>query len=323
MTVMLGAGGLALAALLVALMGYAIQRGATCTVVAVREIVERRRATRLAALVEAALWVSGGLVVASALGASMATPLDHRLTLGAVAGGALLGLGAWLAGACVFGAIARLGSGEWAYGAVPLGFFAGCVAAAQLGWLMPPMALAAHSPFAGAPGWAALAVLAAAALRIAALVRSGGWRHGPEHGSLWHPHSATIVIALAFVFVLFLAGPWAYTDLLAGFAAGRADSLGPQLLLFAALLGGAILGGARAGLLKARMPRADTVLRCFAGGALMALGGLLVPGSNDGLVLIGAPNLHLYACVALAAMVAAIGAAVVLEGQARLSVTKL
>ena len=322
---MLGAAALLAAALLVALMGYAIQRGATCTVVAVREIVERRRATRLAALVEAALWVSGGLLVAHALGASMATPLDHRLTLGAVAGGALLGLGAWLAGACVFGAVARLGSGEWAFAAVPAGFFAGCLLAARLGWLMPPMALGAASPFAAAPSWRAPRVLGAAVLRAALFVLSGRWRHDAGQRSLWHPHAATIVIALAFVFVLFFAGPWAYTDLLAGLAAGRADSAAPQLLLFAALIAGAMLGGWRAGRLALRMPEPAAVLRCFAGGALMALGGLLVPGSNDALVLLGLPNLHLYAWVAFAAMVTAIGAALALEQalQARTSVTKL
>ena len=322
---MLGAGALLVAALLVGLMGYAIQRGATCTVIAVREIVEQRRATRLAALVEAALWVSGGLLVAHALGASMAVPFDQRLARATLAGGALLGLGAWLAGACVFGAVARLGAGEWAFAAVPAGFLAGCVAAARLGWLMPPMALAAHSPFTMAPAWLALPVVAAAVLRTATLARAGRWRHDPARGSLWDPHAATIVIALAFVFVLFLAGPWAYTDLLAGLAAGQIGSAGPQLVLFAALLAGAVLGGARAGRLAWRRPAAGAVLRCFAGGALMAVGGLLVPGSNDGLVLLGMPNFHLYAWAAFAAMVAAIAAALALERalQARTSVTKL
>jgi toxin CptA len=43
-----------------------------------------------------------------------------------ILGGALLGLGAYVNSACVFGAVARLGSGEWAYLATPLGFYAGC-----------------------------------------------------------------------------------------------------------------------------------------------------------------------------------------------------
>ena len=38
-------------------MGFAIQRGATCTVAAVDEVLNRRRAHRLLAMLEASLWV--------------------------------------------------------------------------------------------------------------------------------------------------------------------------------------------------------------------------------------------------------------------------
>ncbi len=55
---------LAAAALCAATMGFAIQRGATCTVAAVDELLRKRRAAAAAGLVEAALWVGGGLLVA-------------------------------------------------------------------------------------------------------------------------------------------------------------------------------------------------------------------------------------------------------------------
>ena len=60
--------------------------------------------------------------------------LGHRIaglvndTGRAGAGGVLLGLGAVINGACVFGAVARFGSGEWAYAATPLGFLLGSIA---------------------------------------------------------------------------------------------------------------------------------------------------------------------------------------------------
>jgi len=57
----------ALAALCAACMGYAIQRGATCTVAAVDEITTQRSHRRLASLLEASLWVAGGLLVAQSL----------------------------------------------------------------------------------------------------------------------------------------------------------------------------------------------------------------------------------------------------------------
>ncbi len=100
---------LVLAALCAGLMGYAIQRGATCTVAAVGEIVENRSAHRLVALAEAALWVAGGLLVGRQVGLVMHLPSGFAPSGWTLAGGALLGLGAWLNRACVFGAIARLG----------------------------------------------------------------------------------------------------------------------------------------------------------------------------------------------------------------------
>ena len=44
-----------------------------------------------------------------------------------VLGGVLLGLGAFINGACVFGAIALFGSGRWAQLFMPAGFYLGCV----------------------------------------------------------------------------------------------------------------------------------------------------------------------------------------------------
>jgi toxin CptA len=49
--------------------------------------------------------------------------------------------------------------------------------------------------------------------------------------------------------------------------------------------------------------------RCFAGGVLMGWGSLLIPGGNDGLVLVGMPLLRPYAWVAFVAMCVTIGAA--------------
>ena len=107
------------------LMGFAIQRGATCTVAAVEEVVSKRRLNRLISMVEASLWVVGGLLLAQALHLLPKMPAAYAVSYLTVLGGVLLGLGAYVNGACVFGAIARLGSGEWAYVVTPLGFYVG------------------------------------------------------------------------------------------------------------------------------------------------------------------------------------------------------
>jgi toxin CptA len=83
-------------------------------------------ASAFGSLVEASLWVVGGLLIARRFTTGQHAP-GYALSYGTVLGGVLLGLGAFVNGACVFGAIARLGSGEWAYLVTPLGFYAGCV----------------------------------------------------------------------------------------------------------------------------------------------------------------------------------------------------
>ncbi len=109
------------------LMGFAIQRGATCTVAAVEEIIRGGKASRLVALIEASAWVAAGMIVAQQIGWLKQLPAGYAINHWTAIGAILLGLGAYVNRACVFGAIARLGSGEWAYLATPIGFYLGCL----------------------------------------------------------------------------------------------------------------------------------------------------------------------------------------------------
>jgi len=109
--------------------------------------------------------------------------------------------------------------------------------------------------------------------------------------------------------MLLLVGAWAYTDALAGLARGMAASLPARLLLAVALLAGAAWGGWTAGRWRASRISGAQLLRCLAGGALMGWGTLLIPGSNDGLILIGMPLLWPYAWAAFASMCVVIATA--------------
>ena len=303
----------AIAALCVGTMGFAIQRGGTCTVAAVDELLTQRRAQRLIAMLEASLWVAGGLAIARLLHIAGSMPVGFASDRWTVAGGALLGLGAWINRACVFGAIARLGSGEWSYAFTPLGFYAGCVSMTM--WLASP---AREAPYTTSPLLEAAAVLGPmfaiyAAWRVVpALVAAR--RAGPLlRARIWAPHAATIVIGATFVVTLLLAGRWAYTDVLTDLARGMADTLGVRVTLLAALVAGAMFGGWTAG----RWTQSPVVgiqsIRCFGGGVLMGWGSLLIPGSNDGLILIGIPLLRPYAWLAFATMCTTIAAAMLLQ----------
>jgi uncharacterized membrane protein YedE/YeeE len=94
------------------IMGYAIQRGATCTVAAVDEAVTQRTFVRLLSLLEAAaLGRRRARGRGRAARAAANARAGYAVSLWTVVGGVLLGLGAYINGACVFDAIARFGSG--------------------------------------------------------------------------------------------------------------------------------------------------------------------------------------------------------------------
>ena len=136
---------LVVAAVCAALMGFAVQRGATCMVAALDEVVSKRSASRLIAMLEAAAIVACGIILARLAGHLAMQPASYQLTAWTLLGGAIMGLGAFIARACVFGAVARIGSGEWAYLLVPAGFLLGCVAARPLLAVAPPLKIAPHS----------------------------------------------------------------------------------------------------------------------------------------------------------------------------------
>jgi toxin CptA len=293
------------------LMGFAIQRGATCTVAAVHELIDRRRATRLLSLLEAALWVGGGLLLWRVLSnAPPMLPAPFALNGWTLLGAVLLGLGAFVNQGCVFGAIARLGNGEWSYAMTPVGFYAGCLSQSWLFADARPQPLDAGSALWALPAAAGAAFAAYALWRV-----SGRWwrRTQAKDNGWWTPHVATVSIGLCFLALLLLEGAWAYTDALAEAARGMLAARGTRLALFAGLLAGALLGGWRAGLWKARRPQAAAMLRCFAGGMLMGWGSLLIPGGNDGLILLGLPMLWPYAWAAFATMACTIALAIVAQ----------
>ncbi|MDQ6638515.1 MAG: YeeE/YedE family protein [Pseudomonadota bacterium] len=297
----------AVAALCAGVMGYAIQRGATCTVAAVDEVLTARTCRRLLSLLEAAFWVAGGLVVGEALHLLPPLPPGHAISLWTVIGAALLGLGAYVNGACVIGAIARFGSGDWVFIVTPVGFYLGCLSVAPLFGLPEPRPLPYRSPVLGASSALVLLFAAFALWRVVRAWRAGDGRlearwHQALAARLWSPHAATTVIGITFVIMVLLVGAWAYTDVLAELARGMSAGVAARSVLAIALLAGAVWGGWTARLFRGTPISAPQVGRCLVGGILMGWGSLLLPGGNDGLVLLGMPLAWPYAWLAFATM---------------------
>ena len=318
MSMMLTALALLSAAIAVGIMGFAIQRGATCTVAAVDEVVSNGSYRRLASILEASLWVVGGLLIAQALGVLGKMPGGYAVSYLTVLGGALLGLGAYVNRACVFGAIARLGSGEWAYAVTPLGFYVGCLSVGYVATASVQPKLPYDSPVLQASTWIVLVFGALMLWRLFAMLvgapqsRTQRW-HERLALRVWSPHVATTVIGITFLFSILLAGAWAYTDVLAQLARGMASDLAARSLLLGALFVGALAGGWTAGRFRSTRISLGQLARCFVGGMMMGWGSLLIPGSNDGLILIGMPLLWPYAWVAFFTMCIAIGFALLGE----------
>lgn len=279
-------------------MGIAIQRGSTCLVAAFDELLSVGQATRLLAIAEASLWVTGGLLLARAAGDMVSVPHPSTTTALAIVGGSLFGIGA-----CAFGTVARFGSGEWAYAFTPLGIFVGDL---SLRHVLAMMAASApeDSLILAIGSWVLVPITMLIIWRVVGFGRS--LASADSISRPWSAHAATAVIGVTFLAMFLTIGPWAYTDLLSDIARGAVDLGDVRCVLIGALLLGAVSAGWQGGRLQFRAPVGRAVFRCWAGGLLMGWGSALIPGGNDGLLLIGVPLLRSYAWVAGLAMGATI-----------------
>jgi toxin CptA len=290
------------------LMGFAIQHGATCVVAAVQEALVKRRFNRLISFLEAALWVLGGLLILGIVFGMRFSPIGYDLTSLTLIGGGIMGFGAYVNRACMFGTLARLGGGELAY----LGSFVGYFAVAWLVRVLDPSgALKPHLvrqsliiDMKEVGDWVALVALVILSLRLT----QGWWKLGwsRDLGDIWtglrNPRLATILIGISFVPLYLVAGPWAYTSVFDEIADGRIMHVATRVILLVALFAGCLVGYFKRETRRAISFRWRQFLFCLAGGGLMATGAYLVPGSNDSIILLGLPFLQPYALGGFAAM---------------------
>ncbi|TXG84205.1 MAG: hypothetical protein E6R12_05340 [Sphingomonadales bacterium] len=281
-----------------AALGFSIQKGGTCMVAAVEEFWTTRRVRLGRSLIETALWVTLLVGVAALLGLTVPATPDAVPGLSVAVGGVLLGLGAWLNGACALGTLAKIGSGQWAFFVTLAGIIVGVEISASAGLISETDMRLRAMPSVGAlifPSGSLLIVLHWRAL----LGRRDGDR---EHRKdlQW----ATVAIGICITIIGLSVGSWSYTAALRailnhGPLAHRFD-----LAMLLAILGGAIVGG-RIGKVAIKQATRSSLLenaRHLGGGLLMGLGGGLVPGGNDQLILFNAPLLEPFAWLALTTM---------------------
>ena len=305
---------LALVLLMAAAIGFATQRGNVCSVLAARQIVELRQASRARAFILASLWslwIVALLAWTTDLVAPARTyPLDILTLVGAVAYGA----GTMLNGACVFGTAARILSGNLSFVATLFGVVIGGALGSvlQIRDLRVP---AVASPLAMPTVAGAVAVTVAASCCAVALAHFW-WRERGKAttimamfgGARWPTAVAMPVIGVLGGLLLASNLPWNYPVVLRGLGVVAAGV--PVKFAAVSLYGplafvcGGVLAARIGGRAAWQRPVPAQVARCVGGGTLMGVAGYLLPGGNDVLLLYGLPSLSLHALVAYVVMLA-------------------
>lgn len=291
---------------LAALAGFAVQRGGVCVVAAARDGVLAGQWAGFIAFFECAAWALCLYLLLDALGLRAIGGWSARASWqGALLGGALFGCGALVNGACAYGAMGRLAAGEISFLAMLAGFFLGAKGSQHL--------LASHFPAVDVHfsmhGPALLAVWGLLGVfvlvqAVRAMRGARGWRAARRVllARSWPVSMTMAVIALANVGLIGLLTHWTYTGLLIDLAAGHAHADGLRAILACVFLGGAVVGACSAGRFRWRLARWRELSGRASGGALMGAGAALIPGGNDGLIVMGLPLLLPNAIVAYASM---------------------
>lgn len=284
------------------IIGLAVNRGSTCAVAAARDLVRARQADSLVGFV-VAIGVAGLLTLSARW---LAGPLVHLVgdpPLGwpLLAGGVLLGIGATVNGACLFGTLGRIGNGELHFLAMPVGLALGFAAASLVPGFAPgipaPNPLAAPS----LAGFAMLALFATAAL--AAWLWIGSNASSDRHWSYRH---AMLLLGLAGSIEFMLIPGATYVDAVRLSVLGGMAGYAVPVAATVAAMAGTIIAGATAGTLRLRGPKPMALLRSLLGGMLMAAGGWLIPGGNDALLLAYLPGATLGGLIAYLVMTATV-----------------
>ena len=284
--------GMALLGVLGFVLGFALNHGSICTVIATRELVAEKRPARFIALVECAVWAA--LVYATLKTSPMMqqgwSPLGYL-----VPAAILFGLGTYMNGACVFGAVGHFGNGDIDFGFAFLGIFA-VVYIKSLFDLFPGQPpISASLPL--GPVLLALALLAILALRLGLSLR-------------YESNFMRLTLSMGAIGITF--------TILAVFAPGFSITASVGSIVSIPVAGAVIsvcmFGGSlvSARFMKRRFtlkwPTIKTMVRRTLAGMVMGVGALLIPGGNDTLLMIGFPMGAWQAALAYVLFVATLAA---------------
>ncbi len=284
--------GMALLALLGFVLGFAINHGSICTVIATRELVSEKRPARFIALVECAVWAA----LVYAILETSPTMQQGWSPLGYLVPAAMLfGIGTYVNGACVFGAVGHFGNGDIDFGFAFLGIFAVFYIDSLLGLLPDQPPISASLPL--GPVLLAIALLAILALRLGLSLRS--------ESNFRRLTLSMGAIGITFTILAVLAPGFSITA-----SVGSIVSIPVAgVVISVCMFGGSLVSARfRKRRFMLKWPTIKTIVRRTLGGILMGLGALLIPGGNDTLLMIGFPMGAWQAALAYVLFVATVAA---------------
>ncbi len=270
-------------------MGFLVPRSTTCAVAAVIEVLERKRAWRFGGFALASL---SAMVVLWPIAWFTALPIHFAPSITPSSmlalGGLLFGAGAALNGACVFGTLTKIVSGDTSYLFVLPGLWLGALVLGVTGLAVQPNIMANTELSAPSLGPALLWGLALGLLILF------GWLFLRKSKANKAGSMAAIGVIGGLLYTIHPA--WNYSVAIHDFA--QAIVSAPQHMadgLLPWLVGAACLGGVTstlaAGTFKLKLPSLRGSGGAMLGGFLMAFGLVMIPGGNDGLILFLLPSL--------------------------------
>lgn len=313
---------LALSALLAALLGFAAHRAGICGVRAVAEILSTGRSLMLQSFIKAGLWALGIAVPLAWLAVvPLHAPHVFALSLSALVGGMVFGMGAAINDGCAFSTLTRLVSGELKLLFTLIGFVAGFVLHGMLfpQWQsLPAVPLLTLYQFEKVHLWVLLPVwlwMACELWRLWVTRPAGvGWRQRLL-ANQYRLSTAAFLFGISNALLISIWGGWAYTGTLQQLVKHPAvdDLAVVRLLLFAALLGGMLFSALQRRGVVWRLGGPRQWLLHLGAGTCMGVGIAMTPGGNGGLLLEGMPMLSPHALPAYLAMMVGMASVLLLK----------
>lgn len=298
------------------IVGFAIQRGSVCAVVAAKQLVLRRRWSRTRAYLVAACWSLVVLVpLAWLLPEQIHLADSYPVTALLLGVSALYGLGAYINGSCAFGTLSGLTRGNLNYAATVVGIFFGAALSSQIGPIASGSLQLSASSLSQPSTMGLVVLILALAVVLHAVSRhykySRRWS-GPLTELLvarrWRVAPSVAILGVAGGLLYAAAGDWTYMAVLSERAASltqsSTDSMEARpILATLAVVSGGVLAAKLSGRFAWRRANVSEATRKVLGGAVMSFAAASIPGGNDMLLLYGLPSLSLYAIAAYVTMI--------------------